>query len=97
MAEKKTPARRPVAKPKQEMLEAYAEALPLVEEVREAELKPEERIAEKAAKKVVEVADSISIDGVLKGIGGLKLEVGKVLAGLTDGLEQEVGKYEAVK
>lgn len=97
MAEKKTPTRRTVAKPKREMLEAYAEALPLVEEKREAELKPEERIAERAAKKVVEVADSVSLDGVLKEVGTFKLEVGKVLAGLTDRLEQEVGKYEAVR
>jgi len=97
MADKKTPVKRVVARPKQEMLEAYREALPPVEERREAESKPEETLAERAAKKMIETADAVSIEGVLKEVAVLKAEMAKVLSGLTDRLDQEVGKYAAVK
>jgi len=98
LAEKKAPTRRTsAAKAKQEMAEAYGEQFPEAEERREAELKPEERIAEKVAKKAVEVADSVTVDGILREVGDLKLDLGKVLANLADRLEQEVARYEAVK
>jgi hypothetical protein len=98
LAEKKTATRRTsAAKAKKEMVEAYGEQLSSAEERREAELKPEERIAEKAAKKAVGVADSVSVDGILREVGDLKLDLGKVLANLADRLEQEVARYEAVK
>jgi hypothetical protein len=82
---------------KQEMLDAYSELQQQLQEKREAELKPEEKIEEKKAMKLVETGDSLSIDGVMKEIGNLKLEMGRVFSGLADQLQQEVSKYNAVK
>ena len=97
MADKKTRQRVSLTNTKQEMLDAYNELVKQLEEKREIELKPEEKIEEKAVKKIVEVADSLSIDGIVAGIGNLKAEVGKVLNQLTEMLDREVGKYETVK
>jgi hypothetical protein len=97
MADKKTRQRVSLTNTKQEMLDAYNELVKQLEEKREIELKPEEKIEEKAVKKIVEVADLLSIDGIVAGIGNLKAEVGKVLNQLTERLDREVGKYETVK
>jgi hypothetical protein len=98
MAEKKPQVRRiTVSNTKQEMLDAYNDLQQQLQEKREAELKPEEKIEEKKAMKLVETADTLSIDGVMKEIGNLKLEIGKVFTGLADQLQQEVSKYIAVK
>jgi colicin import membrane protein len=98
MAEKKPQVRKiSVSNTKQEMLDAYNELQQQLQEKREAELKPEEKIEEKKAMKLVETGDSLSIDGVMKEIGNLKLEMGKVFTGLADQLQQEVSKYNAVK
>ncbi|MBI5442077.1 MAG: hypothetical protein HY900_12800 [Deltaproteobacteria bacterium] len=98
MAEKKIPSRRTsVPKVKEEAIQSYQEALPIAQEKREAELRPEERITEKAGRRAVETADSISLDGIIREVGTLKLELGKVLGSLTERLEREVGRYESVR
>ncbi|MDP3480848.1 MAG: hypothetical protein Q8R88_13840 [Desulfoprunum sp.] len=82
---------------KQEMLDSYNDLLKQLEEKREAETPPEKKVAEKAARQVVTAADSLSSESVIHNISGLKAEVGKMLSALSDRLEEELGRYEAVK
>jgi len=82
---------------KQEMLDTYNDLLAQLEEKRESDATPEQKIVEKAVKQVVAVADGLTADSILSNISGLKAEVGKVLTNLSDRLEQESGRYEAVK
>src|SRR6185436_19341077 len=98
MTEKKLPARKlSLTNTKQEMLNAYNELAKQLQERRETELKPEEKIEEKAAKQVVEVADSLSAEVIAKEAGNLKSEVGKLLTQLSDRLDAEISKYNMVK
>lgn len=82
---------------KQEMLDAYSELLKKIEEQREKQLKPEEKIIEKKTAEVIKVADSVSADGVAKSINDLKIEIGKTLSQLSDNLEKEVSKYMSIQ
>lgn len=95
--EKAQPRRRAAKSTKQEMLEVYREAVERVEEKKESELSPERKIQERRVKEVVEAADAISAEGVVKGISTLKLEIGKMLTRISDGLEEEVAKYDKVR
>lgn len=98
MAEKKSATKRISAtSTKQEMLEAYSELARQLEEQRSAEMKPEVRIEEKAVKKTIETADALSIEGITQDVATLKAEMGRVLSGLAERLEDEVKKYQAVK
>jgi hypothetical protein len=97
MPERKTPRKLSAANTKQEMLEAYSDLLKQLEERREADAPPEQKVAEKAARQVVATADSLSAGTIISDISGLKAEVGKMLTTLSDKLEQEVGRYDAVK
>jgi hypothetical protein len=97
MTERKLQPRRvSTSNTKQEVLDAYSDLLKQLEEQREAELKPEERIEEKTKSQVVEVADSLSSDGVVQAVGTLKSEMGRLLGQLSDRLEEEVGKYRQI-
>jgi hypothetical protein len=82
---------------KAEMLEAYNQLLKQLQEKREAELKPQQKLEEKAVKKVVTVADSFSTDGVVKEIGNLRADIGRLLNQLSDNMQEEVNKYLDVK
>jgi len=82
---------------KQEMLDSYNDLLTQLEDQREAVATPEQKIVEKATKQVVAVADALTADTIIGEISGLKAEVGKVLTTLSDRLEKESGRYEAVK
>ena len=98
MAERKHATKKlSTSNTKQEMLDAYSDLLKQMEEKREAEAPPEQKVAEKAAREVVATADSLSDDTIFREISGLKAEVGKMLTTLSDRLEQEVGRYDAVK
>lgn len=98
MEEKKAlPKKLSLSNTKQEMMEAYQGALKLLEEKRETELKPEKKLEEKKAKEVVQVADSLSSEGVGKEIGGLKSEIGKMLTQIADKMEEEVNKFKAIQ
>jgi chromosome segregation ATPase len=95
--------RKPVTKKlsttntKQEMLDAYNDLLVQIEEKRETAATPEQKVTEKAIKQVVAVADELTADTIIRDLGGLKGEVGKVLTTLSDRLEQESGRYQSVK
>jgi len=82
---------------KQEMLDTYNDLLAQLEEKRESDATPEQKIVEKATKQVVAVADALTADTIISEISGLKAEVGKVLTNLSDRLERESGRYDAVK
>jgi hypothetical protein len=98
MEEKKVqPKKLTLSNTKQEMLEAYNAALKQLEAQREVELKPERKIEEKKAKEVIQIADSLSSEGVAKEISSFKVETSKVLAQISDRLEGEIGKFKAVQ
>ena len=98
MAESKSTTKKlTTSNTKQEMLDTYNELLKQMEAKRDAEAPPEKKIADKAVRQVIEAADALSGDAIIHKIGGLKAEVGKMLTTLSDQLEQEVGRYEAVK
>ena len=93
MAEKSTPKRR---SSRQAMVEIVAEAEKAVAERKETEAKPEERIAAKAVRDAVAVADALSSDGVVRSIGELKSTIARTLTQLSDRLEEEIGKYSQI-
>lgn len=97
MAERKTVKKLSATNTKQEMLDAYNDLLSQMEEKRETSATPEQKVVEKAVKQVVAAADALTTDGIIRDIGNLKGEVGKVLTNLSDRFEQEAGRYEAVK
>ena len=98
MAENKMePKKVSMSSTKQEMLNAYNALLKQLQEKDETELKPEKRIEEKKMKEVVEVADSLSSEGVVKGISSLKLEIGRMLTHISDQLEEEVNKFKGIR
>lgn len=82
---------------KQEMLEAYNAILKQLQEKNEGELKPEKKMEEKKAKEFVEVADSLSSEGVVKATSDLKAEMGKMLSQLSERMEEEVKKFTGVQ
>jgi hypothetical protein len=95
--EKIKPKELSMSNTKKEMLDAYNALLKQLQEKREAELKPEKKIEEKKEREVVEVAETLSSEGVVKEIGNLKLEIGKRLTHISDGLEEEVSKFNQIK
>ncbi len=98
MAERKAPSRKLTpTNTKQEMLDAYNDLLTQLEEKRESAATPEQKVVEKAVKQAVEVADVLTADAIIRDIGDLKAEVSKLLTTLCDRLEQETGRYQAVK
>ena len=98
MEEKKfQPKKLSLSNTKQEMLEAYQTVLKQLEAQKEAELKPEKKIEEKKAKEVIQVAESLSSEGVTREISTLKIETSKTLAQISDRLEEEVNKFRAIQ
>jgi hypothetical protein len=98
MEEKKyQPKKLSLSNTKQEMLEAYNAVLKQLEAQRESELKPEKKIEEKKAKEVIQIAESLSSEGVAKEISNLKIETSKTLAQISDRLEEEVNKFRAIQ
>jgi hypothetical protein len=98
MEEKKfQPKKLSLSNTKQEMLEAYNVVLKQLEAQREAEMKPEKKIEEKKAKEVIQVAESLSTEGVTREISNLKIEASKTLAQISDRLEEEVNKFRAIQ
>ena len=91
------PKKVSMASTKREMLDAYNALLKQLKERRESELRPERKLEEKRKKEVVEVADSLSSEGVVRGISNLKVEIGKMLTQISDKLEEEVNKFRGIQ
>ena len=98
MAEEKIKTRvLSISNTKKEMIDTYNALLKQLQEKSEAELKPEKKIEEKKNREVMEVAETLSSEGVVKEIGNLKLEIGKKLTHISDGLEEEVSKFNQIQ
>ncbi len=98
MEEKKVqPKKLTLSNTKQEMLEAYHTVLKQLEAQKEVELKPEKKLEEKKAKEVVQVADSLSSEGIARETSNLKIETGKMLAQISDRMEEEINRYKAIQ
>jgi len=97
MVDKSSAKKISISSTKQEMLDAYNALLQELQEKMESELKPEERREEKKIKEVLQVADSLSTEGIIGKISNLKLATGKMLTQISDNLEEEVKKFEAIK
>ncbi len=82
---------------KQEMLQAYNTLVKELEARQEGELKPEKKIEEKKNREAVQVAESLTAEGVGKEIAALKQEIGKTLTGISDQLEGEVSRFVAIR
>jgi hypothetical protein len=81
---------------KQEMLAAYNAVLKQLQEKEETELKPEKKMEERKTKEVVELAEGLSTEGVVKGISNLKLEISTMLTQISDRMEEEVNKFRGI-
>ena len=98
MAEKEAPVKKLTDKnTKQEMLEAYQALAKQLEEKREAELNPERRLEEKKAEQAIKVAATVAAEGIDREIGGLKSEIGKMLADISERLATEAGRFRSLQ
>ena len=79
------------------MAELLADTEKEVAERKEAETKPEERIAAKAVREAVAVADALSSEDLVRSIGEMKSTIARTLAQLADRLEEEIGKYGQIR
>jgi hypothetical protein len=82
---------------KQEMLDAYQTLAKQLEEKRAAELAPERRMEEKKTEEALKVAKEIAPEGIDRELGGLKSEIGKMLAGISEQLGAEAARFRSVQ
>jgi hypothetical protein len=85
------------ASAKQEMLGAYQEVIGEMGAAREAEMKPEDKIAEKGARAAVAAADGLTTERVSQDLSALKTELVKTLALIGEKLDAEVSRYAEIK
>jgi hypothetical protein len=97
MDEKKDQKKLAMTNTKQEMIHAYNTLLKELEEKQAGELKPEKKIEEKKTKEAVQIASSLTTEGVGKEIAELKLEIGRTLTRIADQLEEEVNRFVAIR
>jgi hypothetical protein len=98
MEEKKfQPKKLTLSNTKQEMLDAYQTILKQLEAQKESELRPEKKMEEKKTKEVIQVAESLSSEGIAKEISYLRVETGKILGQISDRLEEEINKFKSVQ
>jgi hypothetical protein len=98
MEEKKVqPKRLTTSNTKQEMLDAYNTVLKQLEAQKELDLKPEKKLEEKKTKEVIQVADSLSTEGIARETSNLKIEAGKMLAQISDRMEEEINRYKTIQ
>ncbi|MFH1191591.1 MAG: hypothetical protein V1670_05285 [Candidatus Omnitrophota bacterium] len=82
---------------KQEMVAAYNELLKQLQEKNALELRPEAVIEQRKTKEIVEEANGLSVEGVIKSIGQLRLDISGMLGKIAEEMEGEVGRYRKVK
>jgi hypothetical protein len=98
MAEKVAPIKKLSEKnTKQEMLETYQALVKQLEEKRQADLNPERRLEEKQAAEAVKAAAAVANEGIDREIGGLKAEIGKMLADVSEKLGAEALRFRLVQ
>ncbi len=79
------------------MVELVADAEKAVAERKEAEAKPEDRLAARAVRDAVAVADALSSEDVVRSISETKSTVARTLTQLSERLEDEIGKYGRIR
>ncbi len=94
MSEKKAMKKVSTRNTKDELVAAYQE---LTKQLEEKETRAKDKAEEKANQEAVAVADSLSTTEIAKQAGSLKAEVGKLLADLSDRMEEEINKYRLLK
>ncbi len=98
MAEKTSPIKKLSEKStKQEMLEAYQTLAKQLEEKRQAELNPERRQEEKKGSEAVKTAAAVEADSIDREIGGLKSEISKMLADVSEKLAVEASRFRSLQ
>jgi hypothetical protein len=81
---------------KQEMLSAYQDLLKELEAQREAETRPEEKIEQRANLEAVKVAEELSTEGVVKQVGELRGNLGRLLSQISGQLEEQMDRYAQI-
>ena len=82
---------------KKEMLAAFKELKQKMLEQAETELKPEKKKEEIRKADVIQAADRLTGEGTVAKINELKIEIGKMLARISDRLEEEAANYLKLK
>lgn len=82
---------------KKEILAAYDELLKQYQERKEESLDAETLRQEVESEEVVHRAEKLTADSVVREIGGLKAEIGALLAKVSDCLESEVEKFDSIQ
>lgn len=90
MEQKKEVKKISMKSTKEEMLDAYNNALKQLQEKHENEMKPEKKLEEKKVAETVKVAQSLTPEGVVRELGNLKIDIGKTLTSISDSLEAQV-------
>lgn len=91
-----TPRRLSTANTKQEMLSAYQGVLKQLEEKREVESRPQEQIEQRITNEAVKVAEELSTEGVVKQVGELRSNIGRLLSQVSSQLEEQVDRYAQI-
>lgn len=81
---------------KQEMLAAYGELLQQLEAQSAAEDKPQDKIEQRITAEAVKVADELSTEGVVKQVGELRSNIGRLLSQVASNLEEQVDRYAQI-
>jgi len=82
---------------KKEMLEAYNALVKQLSKKEENELPPEELKEKKRKEEIMKDIDSLSSADVIKSISALKIEIGNLLATISNKMEEGVNKYIKIK
>jgi hypothetical protein len=98
MAEKPVASRKVSDKStKQELMAAYQELSKQQDDRRASELNPERKMEEKRSEEALKVASTVEPEGIDREIGGLKAEVNKMLAQLSERLAGEAGRFRSLE
>ena len=97
MATKPPPTKKlSTSNTKQEMLSAYNELVKQLEEQKQAEAKPQEKIEQRLTADAVKVAEELSTEGVVKQVGELRSNIGRLLSQVASQLEEQVDRYAQI-
>jgi hypothetical protein len=82
---------------KKEMLEAFNLLKQKFQEKSETEMKPEKEKRARKEQEIVQIADIVASDSVVKRVNDLKVEIGTSLSDITGKLEEETERYNKIK
>lgn len=97
MEQKKETKKLSMKSTKEEMLDAYNNALKQLQEKRENEMQPEKKLEEKKIAATVKEAEQLTSEGVVRELGNLKIDIGKTLTSISDSLEEQVNRLNTLQ